>query len=114
MNDKELEKILNFVLNNMGNREMLKLVELQETAQRFYLECSHKQSEIDEIKQVVRELRECVSFYSQSDCYGPVYDFRCDPPRAYKTGNMNDVIIDGGKRAREVLERNKEILGRVE
>jgi len=37
MNDKELEKIFNFVLNNLGNDACMRLVHLQETAQVYYL-----------------------------------------------------------------------------
>ena len=47
---------------------------------------------------------ESLKFYEQEDCYGPVFDFRCDPPRIYKTKNMNDVIIDQGRIARSTIQ----------
>lgn len=56
MNDKELEKILNFVLNNMGNKEMMRIVDLQKTAQIYYLKC-------EELKTENAKLRECVESF---------------------------------------------------
>lgn len=55
MNDKELEKILNFVLNNMGNKEMMRIVDLQKTAQIYYLKCEELQSENAKLKECAED-----------------------------------------------------------
>lgn len=71
--------------------------------------CSHKQQEIDELKQVVRELRECCEFYASSwEHINHVDGIMVRKAYSY------DKFEDWHERARQVLERNKEILGRVE
>lgn len=74
MNDKELEIILNFVLNNMGNKEMMKLIGLQETAQVYYLKC-------EKLKAENAKLRECVEFYANYKNDNPDNDWNNDYAR---------------------------------
>lgn len=74
MNDKELEKILNFVLNNMGNKEMMRIVDLQKTAQIYYLKC-------EELKTENAKLRECVEFYADYMNDNPDNDWNNDYAR---------------------------------
>ena len=57
MNDKELENILNFVHNNMGNAEMVKLVRLQEVAQIYYLKCEKLQAENAKLNQEIEKFK---------------------------------------------------------
>ncbi len=49
------------------------------------------------------KMKEALRFYADEDSYGPVFDFKVDPPIMYKTGKENTVIIDGGAKARQVL-----------
>ena len=64
MNDKELEKILNFVLNNMGNKEMMRIVDLQKTAQIYYLKCEELEAENAKLKEQIKNIwKEAEEFY---------------------------------------------------
>jgi cell division protein FtsB len=67
MNDKELENILNFVLNNMGNAEMMKLVRLQEVAQIYYLKCEKLQAENAKLNQEIEKLKRYLANWENDD-----------------------------------------------
>ena len=66
MNDKELEKILNFVLNNMGNDAMMRLVHLQETAQIYYLKSEKLEAENKKLREDLEHIYETSDDYDSS------------------------------------------------
>ena len=97
----DLEKIENFVLNNMGNKKMMMLVRLRETAQTYYLKCEKLEAENS-------KLRECVEFYADQDNYKCLIENQrvavfvvnsdTEPPL------NSSVRMVGGKRARQLLK----------
>lgn len=52
----DLGKIENFVLNNMGNKEMMMLVGLRETAQTYYLKCEKLEAENTKLKDCLKQI----------------------------------------------------------
>lgn len=49
MEDKLMEEIMTFVLNNMGNKEMMRLHQMQSDLQKYYLKSEEAIKALEEI-----------------------------------------------------------------